>query len=151
MRTILLLLLTLALIALAPVRAELLWIKKHPNPQTLLSKTYAAEAPAGYEASTEAAAAAWVAEQLAAGWQPAPLPVAPAAGVWTALDFFERFTEAEQLAIFESDHAAVRLFRAKLLAAQEVRGDDPRTLAGLDLLVAQGLITAERKAAILAP
>lgn len=79
-----------------------------------------------------------------------PAPAAPAP-VWSALAFFERFTEGEQLAIFASEDAAVRLFRAKLLAAQEVRADDPRVVAGLDLLVAQGLLTPARKAAILAP
>ena len=79
----------------------------------------------------------------------APAPAAPA--VWTALTFFERFTETEQLAIFADDSAEVRLFRAKLLAALEVRGDDPRTVAGLDLLVSRGLLTSERKTAILTP
>ena len=89
------------------------------------------------------------AEILAAALANPPAPVAPAP-VWTALVFFERFTEAEQLAIFGSEDAAVRLFRAKMLAAQEVRADDPRTAAGLDLLVAKGLLTPARKAAILA-
>lgn len=95
-------------------------------------------------------AAPLTAEAIAAALAnpPAPPPLAP---VWTALAFFERFTEGEQLAIFASEDAAVRLFRAKLLAAQEVRADDPRTVAALDLLVSKGLLTTERKAAILAP
>jgi len=54
-----------------------LFIRKNPNPQTLLSKVYAAEYPAGYEASTEEAADAWVAAQLAAGWIPAPVQPSP--------------------------------------------------------------------------
>lgn len=94
-------------------------------------------------------AAPLTAEALAAALANPPAPAAPAP-VWTALEFFERFTEAEQLAIFGSEDAAVRLFRAKLLASQEVRADDPRTVAGLDLLVAKGLLTTARKAAILA-
>lgn len=51
-----------------------LFILKNPNAQTLIAKCYAATAPAGYEPSTEEAAAEWVAAQLAAGWQPAALP-----------------------------------------------------------------------------
>jgi hypothetical protein len=47
-----------------------LYIRKNPNPATLLAKAYADIAPEGYEPGTEQAAAEWVAAQLAAGWVP---------------------------------------------------------------------------------
>jgi hypothetical protein len=51
-----------------------LYIRKNPNPATLLAKAYAEYPPDGYEPSTDEAAAEWVAAQLAAGWVPAPPP-----------------------------------------------------------------------------
>jgi hypothetical protein len=51
-----------------------LYIKKHPNPTTLLARAYAEYPPDGYEPSTEESAAAWVATQLAHGWQPQHAP-----------------------------------------------------------------------------
>lgn len=51
-----------------------LFILKNPNPQTLIAKAYAEYPPDGYEQSTEESADEWVAEQLAAGWVPAPPP-----------------------------------------------------------------------------
>jgi hypothetical protein len=69
----------------------------------------------------------------------------------TPLEFIERFTEAEQLAIVTAAMSvpALRLWYDKLMAAQQVVFDDPRLEAGLDALVASGLITQSRKAAIL--
>lgn len=68
-------LLTLGLLLTASLcAAPQLWIKQHPDPHTLLAKTYSETQPAGYTAATEAEAAAWIAAELAAGWQPAPQP-----------------------------------------------------------------------------
>lgn len=69
----------------------------------------------------------------------------------TPLQFVDRFTDDEQLAIVSAtmSNPAVKLWYDKLLAAQEVVFADPRLSAGLDNLVAAGLITAERKAQIL--
>lgn len=134
-----------------------------PYEVIVAGKTYqveSADAANGYRVATPdgrvigvptaTPAAVLSAESLAAALATPPAPAA-GPGKWTALTFFERFTEAEQLAILESPNEAVRLFRAKLLAAQEVRSDDARTVAGLDLLVSQGLITSARKTAILTP
>jgi hypothetical protein len=51
-----------------------LYIKKHPNPTTLLARVYADTAPEGYEPSTEEAAAAWIEAQLNDGWEPQHAP-----------------------------------------------------------------------------
>lgn len=78
-------------------------------------------------------------------------PAAPA--VTTPLQFIERFTESEQLAIVTAAMStpALRLWYDKLMAAQEVVFDDARLSGGLDALVGAGLITAERKVELLAP
>jgi hypothetical protein len=54
-----------------------IYIQRHPNPQTLLSRVISEECPAGYEASTEEDSDAWVAQQIANGWEPVPLPAEP--------------------------------------------------------------------------
>lgn len=78
--------------------------------------------------------------------EPAPLPASI-----TPLQFIERFTEAEQIAIVTAamSNPELRLWYDKLMAAQEVVFSDPRLSSGLDALVAAGLITAERKAELL--
>ena len=72
--------------------------------------------------------------------------------VWaTKAEFWEEFTEAEQLEIMGSTVAGIRLLDRQLLVWNgEVWSDDPRVQAGLSGLVAVGILTAERKAAILA-
>ncbi len=52
-----------------------LFIKKFPDPYSLVEKCYTAVCPAGYEPSTEEACAAFVADQQALGWTPATPPV----------------------------------------------------------------------------
>lgn len=75
---------------------------------------------------------------------PAP-PAAPR--TCTPLEFIERFTEAEQLAVVTAamQVPALRLWYDKLMAAQQVVEDDPRLAAGLDALVSAGLITQQRR------
>ena len=79
-------------------------------------------------------------------YEPPPAPISI-----TALEFIDRFTESEQLAIVTAtmSNAQVKLWYDKLLAASSVVFADPRVSAGLDGLVAAGLISAERKAEIL--
>lgn len=80
-------------------------------------------------------------------------PQEPTEPAITPLQFIERFTQAEQLAIVTAamSSAELRLWYDKLMAAQEVVFSDPRLPAGLDALVAAGLITAERKVELLTP
>lgn len=82
--------------------------------------------------------------------EPPTLPE-PAALRVTPLQFIDRFTDEEQLAIVSATLAnpAVKLWYDKLLAAQEVVFDDPRLSVGMNNLVAAGLITEARKVEIL--
>ena len=68
----------------------------------------------------------------------------------TTLEFLELFTDAEQVAVVSATMASpvVKLWYDKMLAAMNITLSDPRAEAGLDALVAVGLLTAERKAAI---
>ena len=70
----------------------------------------------------------------------------------TSLEFLDLFTESEQLAIATAamQSAQVKLWYDRTLAAMFVTLADPRTEGGLTALVGAGLLTAERKAAIVA-
>jgi len=48
----------------------MLYIKKNPNPQTLISKVYSNTQPDGYDLATEQEVSDWVHEQMLAGWEP---------------------------------------------------------------------------------
>lgn len=76
-------------------------------------------------------------------------PVVPR--VWTAYQFLLRFTEAELAAIRTASVTDPITWRFLTLAtaAQEVNSDDPTTIGGMDYLVSQNLLTAQRKAEIL--
>lgn len=71
---------------------------------------------------------------------------------FTALEMLDLFTEAEQLAVVQATMSspAVKLWYDRLIAATFVTYEDPRTDGGLQALVTAGLITAERKAEIVA-
>lgn len=64
----------------------------------------------------------------------------------TSLQFMDRFTEAEQLAIVSATMAVpqVKLWYDRMIAATEIVYKDTRTLGGLQALVAAGLITQAR-------
>ena len=68
------------------------------------------------------------------------------------LDFLNLFTEAEQLAVVQAtlSNAAVKLWYDRVLAATYITLDDPRVEAGLQALADAGLLTEERKQAVLA-
>jgi len=76
-----------------------------------------------------------------------PAPVYPQ---FTSLQFLDLFTESEQLAIVTAANASpqVKLWYDRMLAAMFITLADPRTETGLTALVGAGLLTAERKAAI---
>lgn len=81
--------------------------------------------------------------------------------IWdTAADFWNEFTQAEQVAIMRSNVDLVTYFWGQLMAWRgRVVSDDPdrpegtpnRVTGGLDVLVGYGLISAGRKTEILAP
>jgi hypothetical protein len=70
---------------------------------------------------------------------------------WTSLEFIERFTESEQIAIVTAaqSSAALRLWYDKAMAADFINSDDPRTVDGMAVLVSVGLLTSERRDEIL--
>lgn len=85
--------------------------------------------------------------------QPEPEdPATPVYPVFTPLELLELFTEEEQLAVVSAtmSNAAIKLWYDKLLAASFITYEDPRTEAGLQALVDNGLLTPERKAEIVA-
>jgi hypothetical protein len=76
-------------------------------------------------------------------------PVAPRS--WTAYQFLLRFTEAELTGIRAAsvNDPVTWRFLTLATAAQEINSNDPTTVAGMDYLVSQNLLTPERKAEIL--
>ena len=79
---------------------------------------------------------------------------APALGKtqFTSLEYLDRFTEAEQLGVAEAtmQNAAVKLWYDRLLAASYIDLEDQRTEAGIDALIAAGLLDSSRKEALMA-
>jgi hypothetical protein len=80
-----------------------------------------------------------------------PAPVA-APRIVAPLAFRDRLTEGEKLALYTAAAASLelRIYLDDLNAAQEVDLDSPRTVGGLQALVATGILTPERAAEILA-
>jgi len=131
-----------------------LFIRKNPNPSTLLAKSYADTCPAGYEPSTEQAAAAWVAEQLASGWAPVhpdPAPIS-AEPLRQATDIvLDRMTDAEIDAL-TSPTAPTFARRAWLAATATgiISEADPRFASLTAALNQVGIIAADRWTDLLA-
>jgi hypothetical protein len=72
--------------------------------------------------------------------------------IYTAYQFMLRFT-AEERAAFRTaalTDANVADFQQLAQSAQEIRTDDPTTIAGMDYLVSQGLLTQARRDEIMA-
>ena len=86
-------------------------------------------------------------------WQGGQWAQGPARALHLApLDFLNLFTEAEQLAVVQAtlSNAAVKLWYDRVLAATYITLDDPRVETGLAALTAAGLLSEERKLAVLA-
>jgi len=69
------------------------------------------------------------------------------------LDFMERFSDEEQLAIAQAtmSNAQVKLWYDKMLASKNIVFDDVRTIAGLNYLVESNILSSERRDMILSP
>jgi hypothetical protein len=83
---------------------------------------------------------------------PMPGPTAIGPRILTVLQFRDRLTEAEEIAITAAGMAspAVRVWLDRLSGAQEVNLDDPRTVAGLNSMAEAGLLAPGRVVEILA-
>lgn len=80
------------------------------------------------------------------------VPAPPARRVIPPLEFLQRFTAAERAAIRAAAAASPELadWIDQARFAREIELDAATTLAGLDALVAAGLLSAARRAAVLA-
>lgn len=89
----------------------------------------------------------------AAGNVPQPYvpPTAPPITRFAPRDFLRRFTMAEYAAARQSANIAVQWALDNLIGAQYVDITDPETIAGLDLMVAEGIISAEKRSDLLTP
>ena len=70
---------------------------------------------------------------------------------FTSLEFLERFTQQERLAVWDAARTDSQVADVMMLglAAQGMMNDDPRTIASLDILVSKSLLSRERADAIL--
>lgn len=84
------------------------------------------------------------------GWESVPVPE-PSATVWTVLAFRSRFTEAEKRDIYSAraNSIDIQIWLDDLAAAEDVRSDDPRMIAGVQGLEAAGLLAPGRAAEIM--
>lgn len=80
---------------------------------------------------------------------PAPPPPPEPKRQLSFIEFLDLFTESEQLAAAASNDPQVRRLLLRAAGASSLSLDDTRTLNGLESLVSQGLLTAERKSQIL--
>ncbi|MBF4990684.1 hypothetical protein [Methylophilus sp. QUAN] len=84
---------------------------------------------------------------------PVAVPQSPTngLGVYTPLEFLEKFTQVEQLNVVSAtmSNSEVKLWYDKMLAASFVDLTDQRTIEGLNSLVTAGLLSAERPHEIL--
>lgn len=80
---------------------------------------------------------------------PVPVTVATIA----PLDFLERFTPTEQITIVTAamQSPQIRLWYDKMLASRSIDVADARVTAGLDALIAAGLLNPSRKSVLLTP
>ena len=86
-------------------------------------------------------------------WDGSDFVAAPAVHrIIPPLEFLQRFTAAERAAIRAAATASPELadWIDQARFAREIELDAPTTAAGLDALVAAGLLTAERRAVVLA-
>jgi len=96
-----------------------------------------------------------VADYSGKRWTGSAFEVAPvvASRILSRLDFARLFTQAEDIAIDDAATAgdkAIRFFQRRLQLAGTVNLDHQDVDNGLSLLVAKGLLTADRKTSIFA-
>lgn len=94
-------------------------------------------------------------EWIAAGNTPEPYVAPTNVEKWTfsSNDYFDRFTQAEQLSIVAATNndIEVKIFYDRMWGSDFIDLRDPRTTLGIDLLIAKELLDASRKVELLAP
>lgn len=85
------------------------------------------------------------------GWETLPPSPQHPATIWTVLAFRSRFTEDEKRAIYSAraNSIDIQIWLDDLAAAEDVRSDDPRMIAGVQGLEAAGLLAPGRAAEIM--
>jgi len=97
------------------------------------------------ELITIAIAAGW--EEVSKPVQPEPVPLT----IMSSLAFLNRFTTAEEDAVISSTILDVKKIFGRMMGADFIDTTDTDTIAGVDGLIAYGLVDSSHKAAILAP
>lgn len=93
-----------------------------------------------------------VPETLEPAKMPEPEPyIEPPKTIFAAREFLAKFTMAEYAAARTHTNIGVQWALDNLIGAQFVDIEDPDTIAGLDLMVAEGVITPERRDELLTP
>ena len=133
-----------------------LFIRKNPNSSTLLAKSYGDTCPPSYEPSTEQAAAAWVAEQLAAGWVPAPPEPEPVSAEPLRIDadtVLSRLTAAERESLFTARRTVwqVDYFLTRAATTGIISTADADLPTAQAMFAQLGIIAADRWTDLLAP
>jgi hypothetical protein len=130
-------------------------LRSETNAETianLIRKGWQETTPPSYDPATQRAPE-WVDGAWVVRDKTAQELAAETCKVWpTVAEFWAEFSEAEQIAIIDSDIPGIRLLDRQLLVWRgEVWSDDPRVQQGLGGLVAVGILTAERREEILQP
>jgi len=135
----------------------MLYVIKHPDPFTLAS-CFPGEGtpPPGAEEMTQEAFESWRDAELAAGWEPEPMPVAVAvdtisAGV-TKLTIMRRLSALGKWTTFKALLASLpEEVQDAWSLAQEIRPDDPLFLANAAALKALLGLSDDQFTALLMP
>lgn len=92
----------------------------------------------------------YITEWANAGTPEVPIETTPIVAM-SSLEFLERFTVAEQLAVVGATLVSpdIKLWYDKMLAASYIDLNDPRVDEGLSALVTAGLLASQRKIEIL--
>jgi hypothetical protein len=111
---------------------------------------YAFESDGSQDAYIPAGTVPMTPEEVQSHIAPAPKP---AKTQFAPLEFLDRFTEAEQLATATAamSNPIINLWYYRMMAATYVDLIDPRVEAGIDALIAAGLLAPSRKEALMSP
>lgn len=84
-------------------------------------------------------------------FSPAPRPTPEPKTVFSTREYLNRFTRAEYAAARTHANIDVQWALDNMISAQFIDIEDPDTIGGLDLMVAEGVITAQRRDELLTP
>jgi hypothetical protein len=125
------------------------------NPKSTEFRPVFEEVKPPYDERTQSLEAFHIVEpgNVIRSWSVRPKTADELRQVWSSLEFLNRFTDSEMMAIENGrlSDPYVQAFYRSALAAQEIVSDDPRTIAGMDYIMSIGIIDETRKEEILNP